>query len=99
MVALNRNQPPQAHQPGGGGGRADRRQLAFVAAEADRPAGVANAFARAPWLRRYMSHVLGETNDPAVNGILDDSVKSSSTTLRRAVGSMWRTDLRPSCRA
>jgi pimeloyl-ACP methyl ester carboxylesterase len=38
---------------------------------------------------------LGETNDPAVNEILDDSVKSSSTTLRRAVGSMWRTDLRP----
>jgi pimeloyl-ACP methyl ester carboxylesterase len=38
---------------------------------------------------------LGETNDPAVHEILDDSVKSSSTTLRRAVGSMWRTDLRP----
>jgi pimeloyl-ACP methyl ester carboxylesterase len=38
---------------------------------------------------------LGETNDPHVHEILDDSVKSSSTTLRNAVASMWRTDLRP----
>lgn len=56
----------------------------------------ADAFARMHWLRRFMFHrFLGETNDPAVHEILDDSVKSSSTTLRRAVSSMWRTDLRP----
>jgi pimeloyl-ACP methyl ester carboxylesterase len=56
----------------------------------------ADAFARMHWFRRFMFHrFLGETNDPAVHEILDDSVKSSSTTLRRAVSSMWRTDLRP----
>ncbi len=61
----------------------------------DRPI-MADAFARVPWFRRYMFHrFLGETTDPAVEEILDDSVKSSSTTLRNAVGSMWRTDLRP----
>jgi len=61
----------------------------------DRPI-MADAFARVPWFRRYMFHrFLGETTDPAVDEILDDSVKSSSTTLRNAVGSMWRTDLRP----
>lgn len=69
--------------------------LSWLLKLTDRPV-LANAFARAPWLRRYMFRMfLGETNDPAVNEILDDSVKSSSTTLRRAVGSMWRTDLRP----
>jgi pimeloyl-ACP methyl ester carboxylesterase len=53
-------------------------------------------FARTQWLRRFaFRHFLGETNDPAVNEILNDSVKSSSTTLQRAVASMWRTDLRP----
>jgi len=56
----------------------------------------ADAFARMHWFRRFMFHrFLGETNDPAVHEILDDSVKSNSTTLRHAVGSMWRTDLRP----
>jgi pimeloyl-ACP methyl ester carboxylesterase len=61
----------------------------------DRPI-MADAFAKMPWFRRFMfRRFLGETNDPAVHEILDDSVKSSSTTLRRAVGSMWRTDLRP----
>lgn len=69
--------------------------LSWLLKLTDRPV-LADAFARAPWLRRYMFRMfLGETNDPAVNEILDDSVKSSSTTLRRAVGSMWRTDLRP----
>jgi pimeloyl-ACP methyl ester carboxylesterase len=57
---------------------------------------LADLFARNRWLRRFaFRHFLGETNDPAVNEILDDSVKSSSTTLQRAVASMWRTDLRP----
>jgi pimeloyl-ACP methyl ester carboxylesterase len=57
---------------------------------------LAKMFARLPRLRRFMfNYFLGETNDPAVKEILDDSVKSSSTTLQRAVSSMWRTDLRP----
>ncbi len=57
---------------------------------------LAEAFARTPWVRRNLFRLfLGETNDSAVHEILDDSVKSSSTTLRLAVGSMWRTDLRP----
>src|SRR5262245_13010820 len=56
---------------------------------------LADAFAKMPWLRRYLFRLfLGGTND-AVNEILDDSVKSSATTLRRSVGSMWHTDLRP----
>ncbi|NOK58345.1 MAG: alpha/beta hydrolase [Chloroflexi bacterium AL-W] len=69
--------------------------LSWLLKLTDRPV-MADAFARVNWLRRYMFRLfLGETNDPAVHEILDDSVKSSSTTLRRAVGSMWRTDLRP----
>jgi pimeloyl-ACP methyl ester carboxylesterase len=69
--------------------------LSWLLKLTDRPV-LADAFARMPWLRRRMFRMfLGETNDPAVNEILDDSVKSSSATLRRAVGSMWRTDLRP----
>ena len=63
--------------------------LSWLLKLTDRPL-LADAFARMPWFRRYMFRMfLGETNDPAVHEILDDSVKSSSTTLRRAVGSMW----------
>ncbi|MEI6180207.1 MAG: alpha/beta hydrolase [Chloroflexales bacterium] len=55
----------------------------------------ANAFARWPWVRRKLFHFfLGETSDPAVSEMIDDSVKSSANTLRYAVNSMWRTDLR-----
>jgi pimeloyl-ACP methyl ester carboxylesterase len=69
--------------------------LSWLLKLTDRPV-LADLFARTRWLRRFaFRHFLGETNDPAVNEILDDSVKSSSTTLQRAVGSMWRTDLRP----
>jgi pimeloyl-ACP methyl ester carboxylesterase len=56
----------------------------------------ADTFARVSWFRRFMFRwFLGETDDQHVQEILDDSVKSSSATLRNAVGSMWRTDLRP----
>ena len=69
--------------------------LSWLLKLTDRPI-MADAFARVPWFRRFMfSQFLGETNDPHVHEILDDSVKSSSTTLRNAVASMWRTDLRP----
>ncbi|NJN66607.1 MAG: alpha/beta hydrolase [Chloroflexaceae bacterium] len=56
----------------------------------------ANTFARWHWLRRALFRFfLGETEDPAVQEILDDSVKSSANTLRFAVSSMLHTDLRP----
>jgi pimeloyl-ACP methyl ester carboxylesterase len=61
----------------------------------DRPF-LADTFARTPLLRRYLFRFfLGQTNDPAVKEVIDDSVKSSADTLRYAVSSMWRTDLRP----
>ncbi|GAB4110220.1 MAG: alpha/beta hydrolase [Roseiflexaceae bacterium] len=57
---------------------------------------IASAFARMPSFRRFMfRQFLGVKDDPAIGEILDDSVKSSSTTLWRAVASMMRTDLRP----
>jgi pimeloyl-ACP methyl ester carboxylesterase len=61
----------------------------------DRPV-FAEAFAHWPWLRRNMFRFfLGETPDTAVHEMLNDSVKSSSVTLRRTISSMLRTDLRP----
>ncbi|MEI7644860.1 MAG: alpha/beta hydrolase [Chloroflexales bacterium] len=56
----------------------------------------ADALARMPWVRRRLFRFfLGETNDPAIGEMIDDSVKSSAVSLRRAVSSMWHTDLRP----
>jgi pimeloyl-ACP methyl ester carboxylesterase len=97
MVALKTaiNHPKRISRVAAVGAPIDGDSLSWLLKLTDRPI-FADAFARMPWFRRYMFHwFLGETNDPAVNEILDDSVKSSSTTLRRAVGSMWRTDLRP----
>jgi pimeloyl-ACP methyl ester carboxylesterase len=69
--------------------------LSWLLKLTDRPL-FADAFTRVPAFRRFMFHwFLGEADDQHVHEILDDSVKSSSTTLRNAVGSMWRTDLRP----
>jgi pimeloyl-ACP methyl ester carboxylesterase len=69
--------------------------LSWLIKLTDRPLA-ADAFARLPWLRRSLFRFfLGETNDPAVHEVLDDSVKSTAHTLSRAVSSMWRTDLRP----
>jgi pimeloyl-ACP methyl ester carboxylesterase len=57
---------------------------------------LAEAYGRVPWLRRaFFRSFLGENNDPLVHEVLDDSVKGSAVTLRNALGSMWRTDLRP----
>ncbi len=97
MVALKTaiNHPKRISRVAAVGAPIDGDSLSWLLKLADRPV-LADAFARMRWLRRFMFHwFLGETNDPAVHEILDDSVKSSSTTLRRAVGSMWRTDLRP----
>lgn len=56
----------------------------------------ANVFARWPWLRgNLFRFFLGEARDPAVHEIISDSLKSSASTLRLAVSSMMRTDLRP----
>jgi pimeloyl-ACP methyl ester carboxylesterase len=57
---------------------------------------IARAFVRVPKMQRFLfQHFLGLNDDPALAEILDDSTKSSSTTLQRAVSSMLRTDLRP----
>lgn len=73
----------------------DGDSLSWLLKLTDRPF-FADAFARMPWLRRNLFRFfLGETSDPAVSEMIDDSVKSSANTLRYAVSSMWRTDLRP----
>lgn len=55
----------------------------------------ANLFARWPWLRsRLFGFFLGEARDPAVHEIIEESLKSNADTLRLAVSSMMRTDLR-----
>lgn len=57
---------------------------------------LANTFARWSWLRRSLfSFFMGQTHDPAVQEIINDSVKSNGDTLRATIGSMLRTDLRP----
>lgn len=73
----------------------DGDSLSWLLKLTDRPF-FADAFARLPWLRRHLFRFfLGETADPAVSEVIDDSVKSNANTLRLAVSSMWRTDLRP----
>lgn len=69
--------------------------LSWLLKLTDRPF-FADGFVRLPWLRRTLFRFfLGETSDPAVNEVIDDSVKSSAHTLSRAVSSMWRTNLQP----
>jgi pimeloyl-ACP methyl ester carboxylesterase len=97
MVALKTaiNHPDRISRVAAVGAPIVGDSLSWLLKLTDRPIA-ADAFARVPWFRRRMFRMfLGETHDPAVHEILDDSVKSSSTTLRRAVGSMLRTDLRP----
>ncbi|WP_129630747.1 alpha/beta fold hydrolase [Candidatus Oscillochloris fontis] len=73
----------------------DGDSLSWLLKLTDRPF-FADAFARMPWLRRRLFRFfLGETSDHAISEMIDDSVKSSAVSLRRAVSSMWRTDLRP----
>jgi pimeloyl-ACP methyl ester carboxylesterase len=69
--------------------------LSWLLKLTDRPLA-ADLFAHLPWLRRNLfKFFLGETSDPAVGEMINDSVKSNASTLRRAISSMWRTDLRP----
>jgi pimeloyl-ACP methyl ester carboxylesterase len=73
----------------------DGDSLSWLLKLTDRPL-FADLFAGQPWLRRRLFRFfLGETSDPAVSEVIDDSVKSSALSMRRAVSSMWRTDLRP----
>lgn len=73
----------------------DGNSLAWSLKLTDRPF-FAQAFARMPWLRRRLFHFfLGVTQELTVGAMVADSVKSSADTLRRSVGSMWRTNLQP----
>ncbi|MEI8307234.1 MAG: alpha/beta hydrolase [Chloroflexales bacterium] len=73
----------------------DGNSLSWLLKLTDRPF-FADTFARMPWMRRQLFRFfLGKTSDPAIGEIIDDSVKSSGLSMRRAVSSMWRTDLRP----
>jgi pimeloyl-ACP methyl ester carboxylesterase len=57
---------------------------------------VSRAMARVPVVTKFLFRwFLGNINDTSYGEILDDSVKPTEESLRRAVGSMMRTDLRP----
>lgn len=97
MVALKTalNHPKRVSRVAAVGAPIVGDSLSWLLKLTDRPI-LADAFARVPWFRRFMfRQFLGVKSDPALGEILDDSVKSSSTTIQRAVGSMLRTDLRP----
>lgn len=97
MVALKTalSYPDRIQRVATVGAPIDGDSLSWLLKLTDRPI-FADGFARMPWLRRYLFRFfLGETSDPAVSEVIDDSVKSSANTLRYAVSSMWRTDLSP----
>jgi pimeloyl-ACP methyl ester carboxylesterase len=97
MVALKTaiNYPERIARVATVGAPIDGDSLSWLLKLTDRPL-FADALAAMPWMRRSLFRFfLGETADPAVNEVIDDSVKSSAVSLRRAVSSMWRTDLRP----
>jgi pimeloyl-ACP methyl ester carboxylesterase len=97
MVALKTaiNHPRRVSRVAAVGAPIVGTSLSWLLKLTDQPM-LAEAFARVPTFRRFMfRRFLGVQDDPALSEILDDSVKSSSTTLWRAVGSMMRTDLRP----
>ncbi|GIV96171.1 MAG: alpha/beta hydrolase [Herpetosiphonaceae bacterium] len=57
---------------------------------------IARAMARMPLMTKLLFRwFLGDINDPAYHEILEDSVKPTEESVRRSVGSMMRTDLRP----
>lgn len=97
MVALKTalNHPDRIVRVATVGAPIDGDSLSWLLKLTDRPF-FADAFVRMPWLRRSLFRFfLGATSDQAVGEMIDDSVKSSANTLRYAVSSMWRTDLRP----
>lgn len=97
MVALKTaiNYPKRITRVAAVGAPINGDSLSWLLKLTDRPF-FAESFATMPWLRTALFRFfLGETSDPAVHEVIADSLKSSGTTLRRAVSSMWRTDLRP----
>ncbi len=69
--------------------------LSWMLKLVDRPF-FAEFFARRPWLRRSLFRFFfGDSLDPEVNEVLEDSTKSTADTIRAAIHSMWRTDLTP----
>ena len=97
MVALKTalSYPERIQRVATVGAPIDGDSLSWLLKLTDQPI-FADAFARLPWLRRHLFRFfLGETSDPHVSEVIDDSVKSSANTLRYAVSSMLRTDLRP----
>lgn len=97
MVALKTaiNHPDRIVRVATVGAPIDGDSLSWLLKLTDRPL-LADIFASQPWLRRLLFRsFLGSTTDPAISEVIDDSVKSSAATLRLAVSSMWRTDLRP----
>lgn len=57
---------------------------------------LANTFARWSWLRRNVFHFfMGRTDDPAIQEVINETVKSNGITIRETVHSMLQTDLRP----
>lgn len=69
--------------------------LSWMLKLVDRPF-FAEFFARRPWLRRSLFRFFfGDSLDPEVDEVLEDSTKSTADTIRGAIHSMWRTDLTP----
>ncbi|MDW8403590.1 alpha/beta hydrolase [Chloroflexus sp.] len=69
--------------------------LSWMLKLVDRPF-FAEFFARRPWLRRSLFRFFfGDSLDPEVDEVLEDSTKSTADTIRAAIHSMWRTDLTP----
>ncbi len=69
--------------------------LSWMLKLVDRPF-FAEFFARRPWLRRSLFRFFfGDSLDPAVDEVIEDSTKSTADTIRGAIHSMWRTDLTP----
>ncbi len=57
---------------------------------------LADIFARWSWLRRTLfAFFLGQTNDPTVQEIVNESMRSRGDTLQATISSMLHTDLRP----
>ncbi|NCC31709.1 MAG: alpha/beta hydrolase [Chloroflexia bacterium] len=97
MVALKTalNHPERILRVTTVGAPIDGNSLAWLLKLTDRPL-FADAAARLPWVRRNLFRFfLGQTHQFAVGEMVDDSVKSDADTMRYAVSSMWRTDLRP----
>ncbi|MEF3273208.1 MAG: alpha/beta hydrolase [Chloroflexus sp.] len=69
--------------------------LSWMLKLVDRPF-FAEFFARRPWLRcSLFRFFFGDSLDPEVDEVLEDSTKSTADTIRAAIHSMWRTDLTP----